>query len=153
MQFNVMASAESVVSEQNPLNKRSDLKDLKFINPESWPVVMCGSSQRDRWPHRARAAVPNSTPGTHTFNANSARNQQLRGTECGVWGLGAGLPLPTGRKSSSRRSARARPMCFDYAIAVEGHSRRRHHSQCRVSNDYVCSESPCMGLAYRLRDL
>ena len=48
MQFNVMASAESVVSEQNPLNNRSDLKDLKFINPESWPVVMCGSSQRDR---------------------------------------------------------------------------------------------------------
>ena len=99
MQFNVMASAESVVSEQNPLNKRSDLKDLKFINPESWPVVMCGSSQRDRWPHRARAAVPNSTPGTHTFNANSARNQQLRGTECGVWGLGAGLPLPMVEKA------------------------------------------------------
>ncbi len=42
------ASAESVVSEQNPLNKRSDLKDLKLLNPESWPVVMCESSKKDR---------------------------------------------------------------------------------------------------------
>jgi hypothetical protein len=36
------------VSEQNPLNKRSDLKDLKLLNPESWPVVMCESSKKDR---------------------------------------------------------------------------------------------------------
>ena len=40
------ASAESVVRERNRLNKPSVFKDLVDVNPESWRVVMCGSSQK-----------------------------------------------------------------------------------------------------------
>jgi hypothetical protein len=83
------------VRERNRLNQQQrDFKDLKFLDPESWRVVICGRSPKDHQPHRVGTLNLQRTPGTHTLNGISAGNLEMMTRECGIWGLGGAPPLP-----------------------------------------------------------